>query len=159
SRVARRDRRVCGPGRFAVEYNDHMKALVFYGPNDFRLEERPKPAIGEGEVLLKVLANGICGTDLKIFMNGHRAVRPPMVTGHEIVGEVAESKASSANVGDKVVVVTPVGCMQCKYCKKGEQNLCPLVVKDVHSIGYYTDGGFAEFMRVPKEAVEQNVLI
>ncbi|RJQ29481.1 alcohol dehydrogenase [Candidatus Parcubacteria bacterium] len=138
-----------------------MRALLFRGPNDYRVEERPLPQIVEGDVLLKIIACGLCGTDVKVLGNGHRAVKPPMTTGHEIVGEVEESKSSAAGVakGDNVLVVAPIGCMKCNFCLRGEQNICPVVVESVHAFGYDTDGGFAEYMRVPKEAADQGVLI
>lgn len=138
-----------------------MKASVFKGPGNFTVEEVPTPQISEGEVLLRVLACGLCGTDVKVFTNGHRAVTPPRITGHEIVGEVLESKSSAAGVasGDRVLVVAPVGCMKCEFCLKGEQNICPQVVNDVHAFGYTMDGGFAEYLRIPKEAADQGVLI
>lgn len=146
---------------FIFDTIKNMKSIVFYGPKDFRVEDRPRPMIEDGEMLLEVIACGLCGTDLKIFENGHHAVKPPLITGHEIVGCVIESRAATSDVktGDNVIVVTPVGCMNCKYCTRGEQNMCSLVADKVHSIGYYTDGGFAEYMRVPREAVDQNVLI
>ena len=138
-----------------------MKALVYYGPQNYKLEEKEKPRIKKGEVLVKVIATGICGTDLKIFTHGHHAIHNPVTTGHEIVGEVVESKSDNqfAKVGEKVLVVTPVGCMKCRYCAAGKQNMCPLVADKGHSIGYYCDGGFAEYVRIPKDAVDQDVLI
>lgn len=138
-----------------------MKALIYYEPGTYKLEEKEKPIIQKGEVLLKVLAAGICGTDIKIFTHGHHAIQKPVTTGHEIVGEIVESKSKNkyAILGSKVLVVTPVGCMQCRFCKAGKQNMCPLVADRGHSIGYYCDGGFAEYIRIPKEAVDQDVLI
>jgi L-iditol 2-dehydrogenase len=97
-----------------------MKALVFYGPGNFRLEEKPKPEIGDGEILLKVIACGFCGTDFKILNFGHRAVKTPMVIGHEIVGRVVESKVpkADAKVGSRVIVVTPGGCGKGQAARK-----------------------------------------
>ncbi|MBI4085833.1 MAG: alcohol dehydrogenase catalytic domain-containing protein [Candidatus Liptonbacteria bacterium] len=138
-----------------------MRALIFRGPNDYSVEEKPIPQIGEGEMLLKIIACGLCGTDVKVFGNGHRAITPPRTTGHEIVGTVAESKSDKAGVvkGDNVLVVAPIGCMKCSFCLRGEQNICPVVVEKVHAFGYDTDGGFAEYLLIPKEAAEQGVLI
>ena len=137
-----------------------MKTLVYYGPHEYKLEERAKPTLTDGEVLLKVESAGICGTDLKIFTYGHQSIHPPVVTGHEIVGTVVESKSKHCKtVGEHVLVVTPVGCMKCHYCASGKQNMCPDVSSKGHSIGFYTDGGFAEYVRIPKEAVDQGVLI
>ncbi len=138
-----------------------MKALIFYGAGDYRIEEKKTPRLLDGDVLLKVHGAGICGTDIKIFTYGHHAIHKPVTTGHEIVGEVVESKSKNkhAALGTNVLVVTPVGCMQCRYCRAGEQNACPQVADQGHSIGYFCDGGFAEYVRIPKEAVDQDVLI
>lgn len=138
-----------------------MRALVFRGPNNYDIEQKEIPPLDEGDVLLKVIACGLCGTDVKIFNNGHRAVRPPLTTGHEVVGTVVETKSQRPDIqtGDNVIVVTPVGCMNCKFCAQGMQNMCSWVANDVHSLGYYIDGGFAEYMRIPREAVHQGVVI
>lgn len=138
-----------------------MKSVIFYGPGKFVVEDSPIPRVKKGEVLLKVVSCGLCGTDIKIFTHGHHAVKPPIIIGHEIVGTVIESAGNNIDikVGENVIVVTPVGCMKCWYCWQGMQNMCPWVANDVHSIGYYTDGGFAEYILIPREAVEQRVLI
>lgn len=138
-----------------------MKALIYRGPNDFRVEDKPIPNIGRGEVLLKVKACGICGTDIKIFNFGHRRIKKGLTTGHEIVGQIIKAKSQKRDikVGDHVIVVTPVGCMRCRFCLAGKQNMCSRVVEEAYSIGYYVDGGFAEYIKIPKEAVNQNALI
>ena len=138
-----------------------MKAIVYHGIGDVRLEELPKPEPKEGEILLKVEACAICGTDVRIINSGHHAIEPPRVTGHEISASIAELGQGVDNyqVGDKVVVVTPVGCGNCKYCQMGQQNMCPEVSQKVHSLGYYCNGGFAEYMLIPAEAVANNNLI
>src|SRR3989344_5199574 len=138
-----------------------MKALIFRGPNDYSVEEKPMPQIGEGEVLLKVIACGLCGTDVKVFRNGHRGITPPMIPGHEIVGEVTETKSSTAGVrvGDRVIVIAHIGCMDCDFCKRGFTNNCTWVANDNRVFGFAFDGGFAEYMRVPKEAADRGSLI
>ncbi len=139
-----------------------MRALIFRGPNDYSVEETPMPQIGEGEVLLKIIACGLCGTDVKVFTNGHRGITTlPMITGHEIVGEVTETKSSTAGVrvGDRVIVVTHVGCMSCGFCKSGFTNSCTWVTNDMRVFGFAFAGGFAEYMRVPKEAADRKSLI
>jgi len=140
-----------------------MSAVLFEGPNNYSFKkDYPLPHVGDKDILLKVKACGFCGTDCKIFLNGHRAVTPPRVIGHEIVGEVFEigKKAKTAlKKKDRVIVVTPVGCTKCVYCRQGRSNMCPWVANDVHSIGYYTDGGFAEYCLIPAEAVAQKILI
>lgn len=141
-----------------------MKAVRFHGINDMRFEEIPDLRPGPGEVVLKVLACAVCGTDRRILANGHKTVKPPAVIGHEIAGRVHALGAGAAEAGrvkegDHVVVVTPVGCGACRFCREGYQNMCHLVAKETHSIGYYCDGGFSEYMVVPAEAVANGNLI
>jgi len=138
-----------------------MLAAVFYGINDVRVEERDIPTPGPGEVVIKVKACAVCGTDLRIIRNGHKAVKPPAVIGHEIAGIVAaiDKGAKGIYEGDSVIIVTPVGCGNCRLCKAGYQNMCDLVSKGTHSLGYYCDGGFSEYMRIPAEAVTNGNLI
>ncbi|MBI3619789.1 alcohol dehydrogenase catalytic domain-containing protein [Candidatus Roizmanbacteria bacterium] len=138
-----------------------MRALVYYGAKKFAVEEKTIPEIKRDEVLLKIIACGICGTDLRIFSSGHHAITPPRITGHEIVAKIVSNKSQYKTLkkGDDVIVVTPVGCMKCRFCKAGVQNMCVKVALHGHSLGYYADGGFAQYMKVPKEAMTQNVLI
>jgi len=130
-----------------------MKAQVFYGPQDMRFEEIPTPSPKEGELLLKVEACAVCGTDVRIYYSGHHNVKPPQVIGHEITATIAEigSGVEGYNVGEKITVVTPVGCGHCKYCLAGKVNLC----SSFRAIGYNFPGGFAEYMILPQEAVRQ----
>lgn len=128
-----------------------MKLAVYYNNKDIRLEERPKPKINEGEILVKVKASGICGTDV---MEWYRIKKAPYVPGHEIGGEVVESKSGKFEVGDKVFVSHHVPCNKCKYCKEGNHTACETLHK-----GNYEPGGFSEFIRVPKENVELGTYI
>ena len=134
-----------------------MKAAVYYGPGDIRLEERPVPKPSRGEVRLRVEACAICGTDVRIFTQGQKNVVPPQVTGHEICGlvDAIGEGAEGYKVGEKVIVVTPVGCMKCRACQRGRQNLC----ESFRAIGYHFNGGFTQFMVMPEEAVSQGCLI
>jgi len=134
-----------------------MKAQVFYGPQDMRLEDVPIPSPKEGEMLIKVEACAVCGTDVRIYYSGHHNVKPPQVIGHEIVGTIAEigSGIEGYDVGEKITVVTPVGCGHCKYCISGKVNLC----SSFRAIGYNFPGGFAEYMILPQEAVRQGNVI
>lgn len=136
-----------------------MKAAVYRGIEDIRLEEWKKPACGAKEILLKVRCCAICGTDLRIFLHGHKKVNPPAIIGHEITGEVAEIgkevRYPGLKVGDKVTVVTSIGCGKCKICRDGFYNLCP----DTRAIGYFWPGGFAEYVVIPEPAVEQQAVL
>ena len=124
-----------------------MKVLRFYAPGDVRIEEAPKPQITADEVLIRVRNCSTCGTDVKIFHNGHQNITPPRVMGHEVAGEVSEVGANVSGwaVGDRVQVIAAVPCGECYECRKGWMAVC----ENQTSIGYQYDGGFAEYMVVP----------
>lgn len=128
-----------------------MKAAVFYGPKDLRIEERSIPTINQDEVLIKVKYCAICGTDVRIYCNGQDNVIPPRVIGHEISGiiEAVGSNVSNYKEGDKVLLVPMIACGKCEYCLNGHSNMC----ENQSIIGYEIDGGFAEYVRVPSHAV------
>lgn len=129
-----------------------MKALVYMGPKDVRLTDRPKPEIQNDEVLIKVRYCGICGSDMTMYSGKHPRIRPGTVMGHEFVGEVVEIKASKKTdleIGDHVVVEPMFHCHNCFYCKTGRYNLCD----DVQMCGRDVDGGFAEFVKVQLDKV------
>ena len=128
-----------------------MKALRFYAPEDVRLEAVPEPECGPDEVKLRVRNCSTCGTDVKIFYNGHQNLTPPRITGHEIAGEVVEVGANVAgwSVGDRAQVIAAVPCGDCYECRKGWMAVC----QNQTSVGYQYDGGFAEYMVVPREVL------
>jgi L-iditol 2-dehydrogenase len=138
-----------------------MKAAVYYGPGDLRIEESPLPEIGPGDILLKVGACAICGTDMRIFRHGHRGVKIPQIVGHEIAGTVAEigKDVKGYAVGDKVAVDPIVSCGECFYCRRGLTNLCLTFKENYEAFGYYYPGGFAEYMRIPEKAIRRGNLI
>lgn len=128
-----------------------MKAAVFYGPQDLRFEERPLPVPKENELLIRVGACAICGTDLRTYRFGAANITKPVVIGHEIAGTVVEAGAALTGwaAGDRVAVAPAVPCCECAYCRRGIHTMCD----DLRSIGYQFDGGFAEYMIVPWAAV------
>ncbi len=128
-----------------------MKAAVYHNNKDIRIEEIPKPEISEGEILVKVIASGICGTDV---MEWYRIKKAPRILGHEIAGEVVESKSDKFKVGDKVFASHHVPCNECKYCKEGNHTACETLHK-----GNYDPGGFSEFVKVPKINVESGTYL
>jgi L-iditol 2-dehydrogenase len=128
-----------------------MKVAVYYNNNDIRIEERPTPEISEGEILVKVKASGICGTDV---MEWYRIKKAGNVLGHEIAGEIIESKSDKFKVGDKVFVSHHVPCNDCKYCLEGNHTACEILHK-----GNYDPGGFSEFIRVPKINVDNGTYL
>ncbi len=129
-----------------------MKVLRFHAPGDVRLEEAPIPQITDDEVLLRVRNCSTCGTDVKIFHNGHQNLTPPRVMGHEVAGEVAEVGANVKGwaVGDRAQVIAAVPCGECHECRKGWMAVC----ENQTSIGYQYDGGFAEYMVVPEQVLK-----
>ncbi len=124
-----------------------MKVLRFHAPGDVRIEDAPIPQITPDEILLRVRNCSTCGTDVKIFHNGHQNLTPPRVMGHEVAGEVAEVGANVTGwaVGDRAQVIAAVPCGECYECRKGWMAVC----ENQTSIGYQYDGGFAEYMVVP----------
>ncbi|UMG91576.1 zinc-dependent dehydrogenase [Nocardioides sp. TF02-7] len=133
-----------------------MKALRFYAPEDVRVEDVPEPVCGPDEVKLRVRNCSTCGTDVKILHNGHQNLTPPRITGHEIAGEVVEvgadvNAAYGADwaVGDRVQVIAAVPCGECHECRKGWMAVC----QNQTSVGYQYDGGFAEYMVVPRQVL------
>jgi L-iditol 2-dehydrogenase len=140
-----------------------MKAAVYYGIRDVRVEEVDAPVVGPGEVVVRVLRCAVCGTDKRIYLHGQKNVVPPTVTGHEIVGIIHELGAGVDRidgvdvpaVGARVIVATVVGCGQCIYCQRGQYNLC----EDFTALGYDHAGGFAEYMKIPARAVSQGNVI
>lgn len=123
-----------------------MKAVVFLEPNGFVVEERPVPAIGDADVLVKVHACGICGTDIHI-LHGKHFVKYPVVPGHEFSGEVVEvgNDVTTVRPGDRVTVDPNIVCHSCFFCRRGQVHLC----EKLTATGVNFDGGFAEYCRVP----------
>jgi len=135
-----------------------MKAAVFHGVRDVRIEDVPKPTAGPGEVVLRVLRCLVCGTDKRIYTHGQKNVVPPAITGHEIVGTVYELGAGLDNglrTGQAAVVATVVGCGKCVYCQRKQYNLCDSFT----ALGYDYAGGFAEYVKIPAPAVAQGNVI
>jgi L-iditol 2-dehydrogenase len=139
----------------------YMKAALYYGIEDIRIEERPVPEISENDILLKINACAICGTDLKVFMHGYKNFKPPQIIGHEISGSVAKKghKVKGLEIGDRVVVVPIVSCGECYYCRKGLTNLCVTFQQQTEAFGFYYPGGFAEYMVIPGKAIQRGNLI
>src|ERR1700741_2709201 len=126
-----------------------MRAVVYRGINDMRIETVPVPAIGRGELLVRIATCGICGTDLKkIHYGSHSA---PRIFGHEMAGTIVARGAgvTSYNLGERVVVHHHVPCNECYYCRKGTPAQCPLYKKTGVTAGFEpSGGGFAEYIRV-----------
>jgi L-iditol 2-dehydrogenase len=128
-----------------------LKALVYHGPGDLRIENVNSPMLEDGDALLEVSYCGLCGTDVKTYRRGHHMFTPPCILGHEVVGKIVEIKGKSGrpdiNVGDKVAVAPYVPCYSCVYCRKGREELC--INKG------WIEGAFAEFVRIPAEVLNK----
>ncbi|MGB9593932.1 MAG: alcohol dehydrogenase catalytic domain-containing protein, partial [Anaerolineae bacterium] len=108
-----------------------MRVAMYYNNQDVRLEEMPVPRIGPGELLVKVIASGICGSDV---MEWYRIKKAPRVLGHEITGVIAEmgEGVSRYRVGDRVFVSHHVPCNTCRYCLSGQHTVC----ETLHTTNY-----------------------
>jgi L-iditol 2-dehydrogenase len=128
-----------------------MKVSVWYSNADIRIEEVPRPQPGPGEMLVKVVACGICGSDI---VEWYRLPRAPLVQGHEIGAEVVEVGQSITKYkpGDRVFIAPKVPCLRCDYCKTGRYPLCSNVKERL-------PGGFAEYVLVPQALVERGTYL
>jgi L-iditol 2-dehydrogenase len=128
-----------------------LLVAVYYNNHDVRIEEMPVPEIGEDEVLLKVMASGICGSDV---IEWYRVPKAPRVLGHEATGIISKvgGKVTSVKVGDRVFVSHHVPCNQCRYCQRGNHTAC----HTLHTTNYYP-GGFAQYIQVPKINVQYGI--
>lgn len=127
-----------------------MKSNFFLGDKNFEVREMPIPQVGPTDVLVRVVAAGICGTDVHIYHGdkGSAEVKPPVILGHEFSGvvEQAGNAVTSVSVGDHVTVDPNIYCGKCHYCQIGKKQLC----ENLYAIGVNRDGGFAEYCIVPE---------
>src|SRR3989344_4656435 len=125
-----------------------MRVAIYYNNKDVRIEEREIPKINDDEILVKVIASGICGTDV---MEWYRIKKAPLVLGHEISGIVDKIGKNIKNfkVGDRVFVSHHVPCMECHCCLNGHHTACETLHKT-----NFDPGGFSEYIRIPKPNVD-----
>jgi L-iditol 2-dehydrogenase len=128
-----------------------LLAAFYYNNHDVRVEEIPKPKAGEDEVVMKVMASGICGSDV---MEWYRVPKAPRVLGHEATGIITQAGANvkSIAVGDRVFVSHHVPCFSCRHCQRGNHTACHML----HTTNYYP-GGFAQYVLVPKINVQYGI--
>lgn len=130
-----------------------MKALVFEGPDKMQVKEVPTPVVEQGELLVKVKACLICGTDIRIFRGKKtKDVRIPTILGHEFSGVVAEvgTGVEGFEIGDGVSIAPVLPCLTCYNCKHGQENVC----LNRTAFGYEYDGAFAEYVKIPAAALK-----
>jgi L-iditol 2-dehydrogenase len=130
-----------------------MKALVLVSPNHFEIQDRPLPEIDSDEVLLKVAACGICGSDVHGMDGSTGRRQPPIIMGHEAAGTIARlgTNVSGWSEGDRVTFDSIISCTQCWFCRRGLGNLCERRrVPGVACDEFRCQGAFAEFVALPQ---------
>jgi L-iditol 2-dehydrogenase len=132
---------------------EKMKVAMYYNNKDVRVEEMSIPEINDNELLVKVQACGICGSDV---MEWYRLKKAPIVLGHEMAGDVVKvgKNVKKFKVGDRIFVSHHVPCNTCSFCKNDQHTIC----KTLHSTNFYP-GGFAEYLKVPEINVDRGVFI
>jgi len=128
-----------------------MRVGMYYSNSDVRVEKRPTPEIKDGEMLIKVMASGLCGTDV---MEWYRINRVPLVLGHEIAGQIVKvgKDVKKYKKGQRIACSHHVPCDSCHYCRMGHQTVCDTLRKT-----NFDPGGFSEFVRVPAINVQKGL--
>ncbi|WP_077623252.1 zinc-dependent alcohol dehydrogenase [Sediminibacillus massiliensis] len=128
-----------------------MRAGIYQAAANIAVGELEKPAIHEGEALIRVVKAGICGTDMMIYAGKHPRAKAPLAMGHEFSGVIEEIKGQGFQIGDRVVVEPTLSCGQCEACKSGQTHVC----KNLKLIGIDRHGGFAEYVSVPVDRLHR----
>ncbi len=133
--------------------NTQMIAAVLYGKENLQIEEVSVPKISNGDVLVRVQAALTCGTDVKVFRRGYHArmIVPPALFGHELAGDIVAMgpDVKGFRIGQRVVAANSAPCLECFYCKRGNENLCDDLL--------FNNGAYAEYIRIPARIVERNM--
>lgn len=136
-----------------------MKAGLLYGKEDLRVEEMPVPVISDDEVLVRVKSAAVCGTDVRMYRNGVAGVDEdhPLVIGHELSGIIEKTgkNVTAYREGMRVAVAPNMGCGICDDCIRGNGHMC----KEYKALGINLNGGFAEYVRIPAQAVRAGNII
>ncbi|MBV9390941.1 MAG: alcohol dehydrogenase catalytic domain-containing protein [Verrucomicrobia bacterium] len=146
-----------------------MRAVVAYAPGDYRMETVPTPRAGADDIIIKVEACGICAGDIKSYVGAESFwggggqppyIKAPMIPGHEFIGNVVElgsnvARAGKVKIGDRLISEQIVPCWECRFCKRGEYWMCEK--HDLYGFQNNVNGGFAEYMRYPKEGINHQV--
>ena len=132
---------------------EKMKVAMYYSNNDVRIEEMPVPEISDDELLVKVIASGICGSDV---MEWYRLKKAPLILGHEISGiiEKVGKNVKKFKKGDRIFVTHHVPCNTCNFCQDDQQTLC----HTLHNTKFYP-GGFAQYLRIPEINIQYGTFI
>ena len=132
-----------------------MLAAKMYGPNDIRVEETAKPTCPDGGMILKVMAIGLCGSDMRNLSTDSRAGRYPHIYGHEVIGVVDEvsSSVSEYKIGDRLYLYPGLHCLKCEPCLSGHSEMCSSMKATLDR-----QGGFAQYMPVEADQIASDVL-
>lgn len=135
-----------------------MRAAVIHGPGDLRLEEVPRPVAGPGDIVIRVHRCGVCGSDLRSYLQGPSArYLVPGILGHEFVGTVVEvgDAVTATRIGDRVTAAPAIPCGVCRQCRRGADNLC----QNLLDFGINIAGALAEYLLVPGRSVERGAVV
>ena len=126
---------------------------MYYSNSDIRVEDISMPEIGDGEILMRVVSSGVCGSDL---MEWYRLPKAPLVLGHEVSGEVVETGkgVKEFKKGDRIVTTHHVPCNSCFYCLSDRHTVCPSIKST-----FFDPGGFSEYLRIPAVNVERGTFL
>jgi len=124
-----------------------MKAAVWYGGKDIRIEDLPTPKIKDDEVLIKVKAVSICGSDVHAYRGVSKRRIPPLVMGHEFSGEIVKlgRTVKGLKEGERVVLEPVLSCGKCALCQRGRSNIC----ENIRLVGLHLSGAFSEYVPIP----------
>ncbi|MCJ7697104.1 MAG: galactitol-1-phosphate 5-dehydrogenase [Thermoplasmata archaeon] len=124
-----------------------MKAAVWYGGKDIRIEDLPTPKIKDDEVLVRVKAVSICGSDLHAYRGASKRRIPPLVMGHEFSGEIVKlgRTVKGLKEGERVVLEPVLSCGKCALCQRGRSNIC----ENIRLVGLHLSGAFSEYVPIP----------
>lgn len=141
-----------------MNHTASMKAVVYHGPQNIRVEDVPLPSCDAGRLLVKVDACAVCGTDLKTLNNGNPRITPPMTIGHEFTGlveKLGDNVAGDFALGDRIVMATSVSCGNCYYCQRQWPNLC----ENLAPMGFAYPGGMTQYVTIPARAIERGHVV
>ena len=132
-----------------------MKTIVFEKIQQLRIQEKPIPELANGDVLIQTELCGICASDLAALRGDVSDYAPPVVMGHELAGIIVDSRHPDVKVGERVTVNPMLSCGVCTECQNDLDKYC----QNIEGIGHDIDGGYAEYMRMPKHGVDTSKLI
>ncbi len=132
-----------------------MKAVVFEKTHQLRVQDKPIPILDVGDVLIQMELCGICASDLAALRGDVSDYAPPVVMGHELAGVIVDSRHKDVKVGERVTVNPMLSCGICEYCQNDKDKYC----NTIEGIGHDIDGGYAEYIKMPKHGVDTGKLI